>query len=86
MTVGESVLLAGLMMNAIAIVLAAWLNSRKFGIVIADVHKIELATNSMKDELVAATKTAALLQGNAKGRIALKAEQDADAAVVADKK
>jgi len=78
MTIGEIALLIGLIANAAAIVLAAWLNSGKFGIVIADVHKIELATNSMKDELVVATKIAALLQGDAAGRAALKAEQKID--------
>lgn len=42
MTVGEIVLLIGLLINAAAIVLAAWLNNDKF--------------RAVKDELVTATK------------------------------
>jgi len=40
----------------------------------ADVHKIEVATNSMKDALVQATGDAKLLEGVAKGRADQKAE------------
>lgn len=79
MTVGEIVLLIGLLTNAAAIVLAAWLNTHKFKVIIADVHKIEVATNSMKEELVEAATTVGLLQGNATGRADLKAEQQEEA-------
>jgi hypothetical protein len=79
MTVGEFVLLIGLLANAAAIVFAAWLNASKLKIVLADVRKVELATNGMKNELLAATKSAALQQGNSAGRADLKAEQERDA-------
>lgn len=39
-----------------------------------DVHKVELATNSMKDQLVEATRVAAQATGEAKGREDQKAE------------
>lgn len=72
MSVGEKVLLIGLLINALAIVLAAWINSRKLDIAVTDVLN---TTSSLKDELVDVTKAAALLQGNIKGRADLKAEQ-----------
>lgn len=75
MTPGEIALLIGLLANAAALVLGAWINSRKLNLVIADVHKVEVATNSMKDDLVAATKAAALLRGEKTGRADLRAEQ-----------
>jgi len=43
----------------------------------ADVHKVEVATNSMKDQLVKATEDEALLRGNAEGRAAQTAERKA---------
>lgn len=43
-----------------------------------DIHKIEKATNSMKDALVLATHDAAILTGEAKGRADQKAESKAD--------
>lgn len=52
MTVGEITLFVGLLLNAVATVVGVYL-----------MRKVELATNSMKDDLVAATKAAALLQG-----------------------
>lgn len=70
MTVGETVLLIGLLVNALAILIS----SRKVAVVIADVKKIEEATNSMKDELVEATKSAALLQGKEIARQEIDAE------------
>lgn len=57
------VLLIGLLVNAAAIVLSGWLNSRKVNLVISDVKKIEVATNNMKDELIVATKATAILEG-----------------------
>ena len=78
MSIGEISLLIGLLINACAIVLAAWINAYKLRVVIADVHKIELSTNSMKDELVQTTKLAAHAQGDLEGRADLKAEQDAE--------
>lgn len=79
MTSGEISLLIGLIINAMAMVLTAWLANRKLKLVAIDVLKIEKATNSMKDELVAATSAAAFMRGDASGRIDLKAEQKEDA-------
>ena len=65
-TAGEVVLFIGLLANAAAVFYTAFVNSRnsrKVDLVIGDVKKIEVSTNSMKDELIIATKTAALLEG-----------------------
>lgn len=47
-------------------------------IVKGDVHKVELATNSMKDALVLATHDAAMLQGakDERGRAAIEKEKE----------
>lgn len=45
-----------------------------------DVHKIEIATNSMKDDLVRATADAAFGAGDKQGRKDLKSEIAADSA------
>lgn len=65
MTVGEIALLIGLLLNAAATVAGIWL-----------MRKVELATNSMKDDLVAATKSAALLQGAKDEREEYKADNE----------
>lgn len=65
-TVGEVILFIGLLANAAAVFYTAFANlrnSRKVDLVIGDVKKIEVSTNSMKDELIIATKAAALLEG-----------------------
>lgn len=62
-TVGEVMLFIGLLANAAAVFYTALKQSRKVDLVIGDVKKIEVSTNSMKDELIIATKTAALLEG-----------------------
>lgn len=43
------------------------------GIMAADIHKVEVATNSMKDALVKATEDKALMVGHAKGVVDEKA-------------
>lgn len=73
MTVGEWALLFGLLANAIAV----WFGMSRIG---SDIHKIEIATNSMKDALVLATRQVALGEGEDKGRADLKIEQAADRA------
>ncbi len=45
-----------------------------------NIQKVEVATNSMKDQLVEATRAAAELVGQKQGRAEQKAEQKADAA------
>lgn len=77
MTVGESVLLVGMLAHAVAFFFAMRANNQKITLVMNDIHKVELATNSMKDHLVEATRAAALLRGEAKGRADLKTEQAA---------
>src|SRR5258705_423155 len=65
-TVGEVMLFIGLLANAAAVFYTAFVNSRnsrKVDLVISDVKKIEVSTNSMKDELIIATKVAATLEG-----------------------
>jgi hypothetical protein len=57
--------------NAIAIVLGAM----KLHSTAANIQKIEIATNSMKDQLVSATAKGSLAQGIAQGRADLTAEQ-----------
>lgn len=78
MTAGEWALLFGLLCNALAV----WLGMRRIGL---DVHKVEVATNSMKDALVQATRDAALGEGEDKGRADLKLEQAADMAAKSKK-
>ncbi len=41
----------------------------KLNTVISDIHKVELATNSMKDQLVAATEKEALARGGHEERV-----------------
>lgn len=53
-------------------------NLAEVQVVKADVHKIELATNSMKDALVEKTSQLGVAQGKAEGRAELRAEQKVD--------
>lgn len=68
----------GLLVNALVVYLGHRSTSSKLDKVAAEVHTVELATNSMKDALVEATREAALGEGEDKGRADLKAEQAAD--------
>lgn len=61
LTSGEWALLIGLLANALAI----WIGMARIG---KNVLKIELATNSMKDELVAATGKAQFAAGREDAR------------------
>lgn len=47
--------------------ITAWRGSTKVEAVAVQVEEVHKATNSMKDELVRATKSAALLKGHADG-------------------
>lgn len=63
MTAGEISLFIGLLANAAVLLWIACVNNRKMTSVLVDIHKVEVATNSMKDELVAATRKGALAEG-----------------------
>jgi hypothetical protein len=81
-TAGEISLFAGLVLNAAAVVYSARStrnNNTRLAQVVVDVHKIELATNSMKDALVAATGDASFRAGKDEARI--EGEQKAAALV-----
>ncbi len=64
---GEMILFIGLMINALAVFLTAFVQHSRVNKVIANVEKIELSTNSMKDEMLHATREAALMQGKQEG-------------------
>ena len=70
MTVGEIALLVGLLLNAVAVAWGHWQTRQ----VREEIHKIEVATNSMKDALVKATGEEAFQRGDAHGRAAAKHE------------
>lgn len=57
-------------------------NAAHLQVVKEDVHKIELATNSMKDQLVKATGDAAHAEGKAEGKAEQKAEGKAESKFV----
>ena len=67
--------------SAAAVVIGA-INTRKVNGMVANVQKIELATNSMKDQLVAATASAEHARGKVEGRADLKAELGAEALAI----
>lgn len=71
MTPGEWALLVGLLFNAAAVVfvgLVGLRSNRGLTQVTLDIHKIELATNSMKDTLVKATSEASHAAGLKEGQ------------------
>jgi outer membrane murein-binding lipoprotein Lpp len=71
----------GTLLTAIAsgtAVIIGALNTIKLNRTAADVRKIEVATNSMKDQLVAATATGAHAEGVAQGRADMTAERKAE--------
>lgn len=68
MTPGEWALLIGLMFNAAAVAFVGLRSNRGLTQIKLDVHKIELATNSMKDELVKATSKASHAAGLKEGQ------------------
>lgn len=59
--------------NALVLVIKDYIDRKRIATVAKNVHKIEIATNSMKDALVEATKVAGELKGAADER----AKQDA---------
>jgi len=75
--VGMSLLITAIatLVTALATAGLAFWNNFKLKAVHDNVHKIELATNSMKDQLVNATREAATAGGVAIGRAEVKAEQ-----------
>lgn len=68
MTPGEWALLIGLLFNAAAVVFVGLRSNRGLTQVTLDIHKIELATNSMKDALVRATSEASHAAGLKEGQ------------------
>lgn len=70
MTPGEWALLIGLLLNAAAVVWVGLHSNHGLASVKVDIHKIELATNSMKDALVKATGDAAHAAGLKEGQVA----------------
>lgn len=65
--------LVAAMASSAAVIIGA-LNTTKLNRTAAQVEKIEIATNSMKDQLVAATASSALAQGKVEGRQEVKDE------------
>ncbi len=66
MTAGEAAMLFLGIVNTVVVVLTYW-----------KAREVQHATNSMKDELVAVTRSDATQAGITEGRIAQKAETDA---------
>lgn len=80
MTVGEWALLFGLLVNALVMYLGQRSTAKKIDKVSIEVHTVEIATNSMKDNQIALTRALALREGDAQGRADLKSEQADDKA------
>lgn len=66
------------LVTALAAAAVSLVNTFRIGRVAKDVHVIEKATNSMKDQLVLATAKASLAEGTAAGLAAGRAEGTAD--------
>lgn len=66
------------LVTAISAAIVSLVNTYRIGRVAKNVQVIETATNSMKDQLVAATAKASLAEGTAAGLAAGRAEGTAD--------
>lgn len=71
----EIALLIGLLANALAILIGVWVGTRKLSI---KLEEVKLASNGVKDQLVAASQLVGEAVGEKRGRLAAADERRAD--------
>lgn len=70
MSPGDWALLIGLLANAAALLFGLWLGRKQTRLIVDDLHKLEVSTNSKMDQLLSTTKSAAHAEGLEEGRVA----------------